>query len=211
MRQRRAALGYCRYTLRESQLQGLVAEGCEIYSHGYLHDGTLAYLEADELRRRLGHFFDVYPSMRGHTKGFRSGQLVRSPQMYRVVAEFFEFDMTPPTVELGGPHGWRTGCATTLPFADDAGLLHLPLTMPQDYFLAFIDRLPAREIARRWIDVAEQVWQVGGIAVLLIHPDNVRRRPALLEAYRLFLDWASTNGASITLPSTVAEGTPRPG
>lgn len=193
-----------RYTLAEDQLETLVADDCEIYSHGYLHDGTLAYLPADELRRRLGHFFEVYPSLHGHTTGFRSGQLVRSPAMYRVVAEFFDFDMTPPTVELGGPHGWRTGCATTVPFHSESGLLHLPLTLPQDYFLALIDRLDAEAIAQRWREVAEQVWAVGGTAVLLIHPDNVLRRPFLLEAYRRFLEWALQSGATCRLPREVA-------
>jgi hypothetical protein len=197
-----------RYTLGEDQLLALVAEGCEIYSHGYLHDGTLAYLPADELRRRLGHFFEVYPSLRGTTRGFRSGQLVRSPQMYEVVGEFFQFDLTPPTVELGGPHGWRTGCGTTVPFVSPSGLLHIPLTLPQDYFLAFIDRLGPEEIAQRWIDVTRQVWEVEGTAVVLIHPDNVLRRPFLLDAYRRFLAWAVDAGATTRLPCDVAAADP---
>jgi hypothetical protein len=193
-----------RYTLAEDQLLGLVADGCEIYSHGYLHDGTLAHQPADELRKRLAHFFEVYPSFRSRLIGFRSGQLVRSPEMYRIVGELFDFDLTPPTVELGGPHGWRTGCATTLPFLGAGGLLHIPLSLPQDYFLAFIERLSAEEIVQRWVDVATRVWEVDGTAVLLVHPDNVLRRPLLLDAYRRFLEWAIDSGATTRLPSEVA-------
>ena len=59
-----------RYTLPERELHALIDEGCEIFSHGYLHDGTLAFLPADELRRRLLHFFEAYPSMRGRVRGF---------------------------------------------------------------------------------------------------------------------------------------------
>jgi hypothetical protein len=192
-----------RYTLPEAHLRQLVDDGCEVYSHGYLHDGLLPYLERDELRRRLAHFFEAYPSMHGHVRGFRSGQLVRSAGMFEVVAEFFEYDMTPPTVELGGPHGWRTGCATTIPFDGPVGLQHLPLTMPQDYFLAMIDRLDAVQVAETWLDVAGQVWAVGGVATHLVHPDNVCRRPDLLTAYQLFLEGALGDGAVVRLPGQV--------
>lgn len=192
-----------RYTLREADLLDLVAEGCEVFSHGYLHDGTLAFLPKDELRRRLLHFFDAYPSLRGVVRGFRSGQLVRSPAMFEVVAEVFEYDLTPPTVELGGPHGWRTGCATTVPFAGPHGLTHLPLTMPQDYFMAFIDKMTVPQMVEHWRRVAEQVWAAGGVAVHLVHPDNVRRKPAILEAHRLFLEWALSSGAVVRLPGDV--------
>lgn len=192
-----------RYTLPESSLNWLVDDGCEVYSHGYLHDGLLPFVTAGELRQRLGHFFGVYPSMKGHTRGFRSGQLVRSPGMFEGVAEFFDFDMTPPTVELGGPHGWRTGCATTVPFDGPAGLSHLPLTMPQDYFLRMVDRLPPEGVAQVWLDVAQKVWAAGGVAVHLVHPDNVVRKPDLLRAYRLFLEGALEGGASVRLPGQV--------
>ena len=192
-----------RYTLTQGQLGPLVDEGCEIFSHGYLHDGTLAFLPIDELRHRLGHFFTAYPFLRDHTRGFRAGQLVRSPQMFDIVAEYFEYDMTPPTVELGGPHGWRTGCGTTIPFTRDNGLVHIPLTLPQDYFLSFIDGHPAQVIADRWADAARRVWAVGGTAVHLVHPDNVLRRPGLLQAYRMFLEAMLSEGAEVLLPGDV--------
>lgn len=192
-----------RYRLPETAMQGLIDEGCEIFSHGYLHDGTLAFLPAAELRRRLGHFFEVYPSMRGHVRGFRSGQLVRSRHMFEHVAEFFDYDMTPPTVELGGPHGWRTGCGTTVPFVDEHGLPHLPLTLPQDYSLAFIDRLTHQQITAAWVDATVRTWGAGGVAVHLVHPDNVRRRPSLLVAYRDYLVEVLELGAEVRLPGEV--------
>jgi len=194
-----------RYRADPSMLEGLAAEGCEVFSHGYLHDGTDAFLERDEILRRLRHFFEVYPSMRGHVRGYRSGQLVRSERLYDAIAEVFDYDMTPPTVELGGPHGWRTGCATTHPFTRPSGLLQLPLTLPQDYFLAFIDRLSPGQIARRWIDVTERVWAVGGVAVHLVHPDNVVRRPELLGAYEEYLQAMAAAGARFRLPAEMAD------
>jgi hypothetical protein len=186
-------------------LEGLVDEGCEVFSHGYLHDGTDAFLERPEILRRLRHFFGVYPSMQGHVRGYRSGQLVRSERLYDAIAEVFDYDLTPPTVELGGPHGWRAGCATTHPFTRDSGLVHIPLTLPQDYFLAFIDRLGADAIARLWTDVTEQVWAAGGVAVHLVHPDNVVRKPALLRAYEQYLAEMSARGARFRLPGELAD------
>lgn len=192
-----------RYTLPESALQGLVDDGCEVFSHGYLHDGTLAFLPADELRRRLGHFFEAYPSMRGVVRGFRAGQLVRSQHMFKHVGEFFDYDMTPPTTEVGGAHGWRTGCATTVPFVDDHGLPHLPLSIVQDYFLQFIDRMTPAQITALWVESTQAVWDAGGVAVHLVHPDNVRRRPQLLAAYRDYLEVVLDRGAEVRLPGDV--------
>jgi hypothetical protein len=194
-----------RYRADPTMLEHLVEEGCEVFSHGFLHDGTDAFLDREEILRRLRHFFEVYPSMRGHTRGYRSGQLVRSERLYDAIAEVFDYDMTPPTVELGGPHGWRTGCATTYPFTRSARLVQIPLTLPQDYFLAFIDRLPAEEITRRWVEVTQRVWTVGGVAVHLVHPDNVVRRPALLRAYADYLRAMVEAGARFRLPADVAE------
>jgi peptidoglycan/xylan/chitin deacetylase (PgdA/CDA1 family) len=193
-----------RYRADPRMLEHLVAEGCEVFSHGYLHDGTDAYLEPDEILRRLRHFFEVYPSMRGHVRGYRSGQLVRSERLYDAIAEVFDYDMTPPNVELGGPHGWRQGCATTYPFTRPSGLVQLPLTLPQDYFMAFIDRMSPSRIARVWIDVTERVWAAGGVAVHLIHPDNVVRKPGLLRAYEEYLQAMAAAGARFRLPSELA-------
>lgn len=194
-----------RYRADPSMLEGLVADGCEVFSHGYLHDGTDAFLERDEILRRLRHFFEIYPSMRGHVRGYRSGQLVRSERLYDAIAEVFDYDMTPPNVELGGPHGWRAGCATTYPFIRPSGLVHLPLTLPQDYFLAFIDRMSPSRIAKVWIDVTERVWAAGGVAVHLVHPDNVVRKPGLLRAYEEYLQAMAAAGARFRLPSELAD------
>lgn len=201
----RSAFGVLSHTYRldEVQLQDLVGEGCEIYSHGHSHDGKLPYLADVEIDRQLRQFFVAYPSMRGVVRGFRAPQLARSPRLYRRVGEVFEYDMTPPTVELGGPHGWRTGCATTLPFTDEYGLAHLPLTLPQDYFLTFIERLRPHEVTAAWLAAAELVWSVGGVAVHLIHPDNVVRRRTLLRAYSDFLEAALSDGAEVCVPAEV--------
>lgn len=194
-----------RYRADPAMLEKLVDEGCEVFSHGYLHDGTDAFLEPAEIRRRLRHFFEVYPTMRGHVRGHRSGQLVRSERLYDAVAEVFDYDMTPPTVEVGGPHGFRTGCATTHPFTRPSGLVQIPLSLPQDYFLSFIDRLGPDDIARRWVEVTERVWAVGGVAVHLVHPDNVLRRPSLLRAYEAYLQAMVAAGARFRLPADVAD------
>jgi hypothetical protein len=123
--------------------------------------------------------------------------------MFQIVAEVFDYDMTPPTVELGGPHGYRTGCATTIPFADAHGLVHLPLTLPQDYFPAFINRMRPEQITDLWLRATEEVWAVGGTAVHLVHPDNVLRRPALLRSYRDYLEAVLDRGAVVRLPGEV--------
>jgi peptidoglycan/xylan/chitin deacetylase (PgdA/CDA1 family) len=200
-----------KYRLPAASVDALVAEGCEIFSHGYLHDGRLPYVPRDEQLRRLRHFFEVYPMLRGKTRGFRCGQLARSRSLYAAVQQVFDYDLTPPTTERGGPYGPRSGVSTVFPFWGEGGLLHLPLTLPQDYFLAFVDRLSGAQIAERWIAAARDVLGQGGVAVHLVHPDNVLRAPALLDAYDRFLQWARDEHADMRLPGEVALGLgPRP-
>lgn len=200
-----------KYRLPTATVEALLREGCEIFSHGYLHDGRLPYLPRAEQLRRLQHFFEAYPMLRGHTRGFRCGQLARNHSLYAAVQEVFAFDMTPPTSERNGPYGARSGVSTVFPFWSEGGLLHLPLTLPQDYYLAFVERLPAAAIAARWIAAAEQVLGLGGIGVHLVHPDNVLSEPALLDAYDRFLTWARRQQLDIVLPGEVAQRIgPRP-
>lgn len=201
-----------KYRLPAWQVESLVAEGCEIFSHGYLHDGRLPYVPRAEQLRRLRHFFTAYPMLEGKTRGFRCGQLARSRSLYEAVQQVFDYDMTPPTTERGGPYGARSGVSTVFPFWNEAGLLHLPLTLPQDYFLAFVENLTGPEIAARWIAAAEHVLALGGSPVHLVHPDNVLRAPSILEAYDRFLGWAREKNLDVCLPGDLARRLgPRPG
>jgi len=194
-----------KYRMPRASVTSLVDEGCEIFSHGYLHDGRLPYLSRAEQLRRLRHFFEAYPMLRGHTRGFRCGQLARSRSLYSAVQQVFDYDLTPPTTERGGPYGARSGVSTVFPFWNEGGLLHLPLTLPQDYFLAFVERLSGPEIADRWISAATDVLGMGGVAMHLIHPDNVLRSSVLLDAYDRFLRWARDEGIDVRLPGEVAQ------
>lgn len=194
-----------KYTLDAKTVESLVAEGCEVFSHGYLHDGRLPYVSRAEQLRRLRHFFDAYPMLKGHTRGFRCGQLARSRSLYSAVQQVFDYDMTPPTTERGGPYGARSGVSTVFPFWNESGLLHLPLTLPQDYFLAFVEHLSGAEIADRWIAAAREVFAIGGLGVHLIHPDNVLRTATLVDAYDRFLSWVRSENIEICLPGQVAQ------
>ena len=200
-----------KYRLPASQVESLVAEGCEIFSHGYLHDGRLPYVPRDEQLRRLRHFFTTYPMLRGKTRGFRCGQLARNRSLYGAVQQVFDYDMTPPTTERGGPYGARSGVSTVFPFWNESGLLHLPLTLPQDYFLAFVENLSGPEIATRWIAAAEHVLALGGTPLHLVHPDNVLRSSSILDAYDRFLGWAREQKLEVCLPGELASRLgPRP-
>lgn len=200
-----------KYRLPARQVESLVEEGCEIFSHGYLHDGRLPYLPRPEQLRRLRHFFTAYPMLIGRTRGFRCGQLARSRSLYEAVQEVFDYDMTPPTTERGGPYGARSGVSTVFPFWNESGLLHLPLTLPQDYFLAFVEKLSSSEIAARWIAATEHVLALGGRPVHLVHPDNVLRSSSILDAYDRFLGWARERELEVCLPGDLASRLgPRP-
>ena len=194
-----------RYRVDGAVLESLVAEGCEVFSHGYLHDGRLPYLPADVLEHRLRHIFARFPNLREQIRGFRAGQLVRSDRLYRHVARHFRYDLTPSHSERGGPHGAVSGCGTLHPYRGSNGLVHVPLTMPQDYYLVYVEAAgPARTLAA-WQQSLDIIWNEGGVAVMNVHPDNVLRAPWLIDVYRRFLQQAGEHGADVLTPWELVE------
>jgi hypothetical protein len=185
----------------ESVAQRLVDAGCEIYWHDIGHNGRLPYLPIDEMRAAFDRVAALTPWAVELMRAFRSGQLLTSPDLMTVIAERFSIDMSIPDTERGGPYGPAAGCGTVFPFRF-RGLLELPLTLPQDVFLREVYGLSAEDTLAVWNDKLDYIKQVGGVAVLNIHPVWVNpSRPDMLDAFVRFLRDAADDGEMlITTP-----------
>ena len=179
----------------------LVADGCEIYCHDLGHDGKLPYRDLPSIRADFDRFFEANAYARPLLRGFRSGQLLMTAGLLGLLAEWFSFDLSLPDTEHGGPYGSNAGCATVHPFLVD-GLLEIPLTLPQDFFLANVEKYDSARMLSTWRDKLEAVLARGGVAVVNTHPvwTNPRRQREW-AAYAGLLETVAGAGAWVTTPS----------
>jgi hypothetical protein len=163
-----------RYTVDDSLVESLAADGFEVGVHGLYHDGrdleSLATLE-----ERL-------PEMRAYAERWRAVGF-RSPATHRrwewMPLLGFDYDSSYPDTDPFEPQGG--GCCSWLPFFNQS-LVELPLTLPQDHTLFVI----LREDERRWVEKTAFLRERGGMALLNTHPDYMRE-PREVDLYRRYL------------------------
>jgi hypothetical protein len=186
-------------------LDELAADGCEIYCHDVRHDGKLPYQSPAAIRASFQRFFDANDYARPIVRGFRSGQLLMTPELLGILGEWFDYDLSLPDTERGGPYGSVAGCASVFPFLID-GLLEFPLTMPQDFFLANVERYDAEGMLSVWRDKLEAILSVGGVAVVNTHPVwTTPRHQGNWAAYEGLLGQIAEANAWVTNPSSLRE------
>ncbi len=188
-----------------SVIEKLVADGCEVYCHDIRHNGKLPYMSVSAIRTNFERFFDANAYARPLLRGFRSGQLLMTPELLGVLDDWFEYDLSLPDTERGGPYGSVAGCASVYPFLID-GLLEIPLTMPQDFFLANVERCDSQGMLSVWREKLESALSVGGVAVVNTHPVwTTPSRPGVWAAYEGLLEAVADADAWVTTPSSLRE------
>jgi len=168
-----------------SALDRLASEGHEIGCHDLYHDTRIACLDERAIAARLDKCCEI---LRDYgVSGFRSPSLGRSDALFDALAGFFDYDSSVPDTD--GVHG----CCTVLPFRR-GNLLEIPITMPMDATLLFRG-FSAERAVHVWRKKLEWIKQVGGAAVLVIHPEpQFGGRREWVSAYRAFLDSAAADG-----------------
>jgi hypothetical protein len=186
------------------RVESLVEDGCESYVHDFTHDGRFPYAGRERIEATFAGIFRRDPWARGLFKGFRSGQLLMTSDLLAAVRNFFDYDLSIPDVERGGPYGGVAGAGTVVPFSL-AGLIELPLTLPQDFFVEHVLGLGPEEIVAAWRDKLEWVVARGGVAVVNTHPIWVNpARPGMWNAYEgLLAALADDQRLWVTTPSAV--------
>lgn len=188
---------------RQSLIEGLIAEGCEVYCHDERHDGKLPYKSVHAMHAAFKRFFDATSYARPLVRGFRSGQLLMTPELLGVLGDWFEYDLSMPDTERGGPYAPTAGCASVYPFLID-GLLEIPLTLPQDFYLTNVERYDAARMLSVWRGKLEGVLARGGVAVVNTHPVwTTPRRAGGWAAYGALLATIAGASAWVTTPSAL--------
>lgn len=183
----------------------LLGDGLEIYCHDVSHDGKLPYKGASAMQGAFERFFEANAYARPLVRGFRSGQLLMTAELLGILGDWFKYDLSLPDTERGGPYGSVAGCASVYPFLID-GLLEIPLTMPQDFFLANVERYNSAQMLAVWRDKLELVLSNGGVAVLNTHPVwTTPNHPGNWTAYEGLLATIAQTDAWVTTPSSLHE------
>ena len=194
-----------RYEPSQSAISRLVADGCEILSHGDGHDGKLPYLRDEKIRAALKDIFVKMPWLHQHIYGFRAELAMRGGNLQRILPEFFDYDMSYPDTEMYGPYGRTSGCCTVYPFMLDNGMLEIPFTLPQDFFLLKVHRVGLDGLLRIWKEKVDYIEKLHGVATVCLHPDHVQDIPGLLAVYDEFIRYVTSKPVWMTTPHQMYE------
>ena len=134
----------------------LIARGHEIASHDTRHDNRLLTLEERALSARLARAKDIIAPFDG--VGFRSPSLLRSPELFRLLSEHFEYDSSVCDTDLEVARGVTSVRPYTI-----AGIAELPITLPMDSSLRFTLHSKAR-IAELWREKCAWIRALRGLA-----------------------------------------------
>ena len=182
-----------KYPIDRGLLRDLQARGFEIGVHGYNHDGKL-FTSRPAFESRLPAINAALNEF--GAVGFRAPMVHRNLQWMQALEIEYDascFDIDPYQAMPGG-------VGSVWPFI--AGrFVELPYTLPQDHTL-FI-ALGERD-GRTWIAKFDHVARLGGMALLITHPDYLDPGPRM-DAYRGLLERArETEGMWHALPHQVA-------
>ena len=168
------------YTVEDSVVAELHADGFEVGVHGLRHDGR--DLASGFLPARLPAVAEWRD--RWQAAGFRAPALHRSWEAMPKLGFTYDsssFDTDPFEPQPGG-------CCTWLPF-HNRDLVELPLTLTMDHTLFVI----LRRDASLWSEKADFLRDQGGMAMLLTHPDYMHG-DGRIEAYERFLRRYANDG-----------------
>jgi len=181
----------CGWPVDAGLVREALARGHEIGVHGFDHANRTPFAPDRERRARI-------EAARGFVeqhgvRGYRAPSLLRTRALLGDLGRLYAYDSSIPT--SGGLFPVpNNGCATARPFRIE-GITELPVTMPRDGSLRFLGYAPVA-IASIWRDCALRIARSRGVVVLLTHCERrFSGGPAMLDAYRAFVEFAAANSA----------------
>jgi len=161
-----------RYPL-SSQLLTYLAKTGEVGAHDTKHDGRLFFARYKDKVERLTQCRERLEILaKSEVRGFRSPLLQHSREILDAVGKAgYKFDSSVPSWEALSPTSLKPhGVGTIFPFSI-SGIVEVPVSLPQDHQLIRVGGLGVAQAVDRLIDVSRWVKGVGGVCVLLAHPD----------------------------------------
>jgi hypothetical protein len=177
-----------RYPL-SSQLLTYLAKTGEVGAHDTKHDGRLLFARyKDKVERLIQCRERLEVLAMSEIRGFRSPLLQHSREILDAIGKAgYKFDSSLPSWEALSPTSLKPhGVGTIFPFSI-SGIVEVPVSLPQDHQLIRVGGLDITQAVDRLIDVSRWVKGVGGVCVLLTHPDYEFGLEGGQEEYRRLL------------------------
>ncbi len=155
------------YKIDKAVLKKLLDRGHEIGLHGLWHDTREAFLEEKTFAKELERLKDFFIEFQ--ISGYRSPSWCRTPNMFKVVAEFFEYDLSCLDNDMISPSGCG-GVGFMRPFVHESGLLELPCTLP--YEAPLFSGTGKEELNNYWKPKIEFIRRHQALLLIDTHPDS---------------------------------------
>jgi len=190
-----------RYPIDKDILYNLIENGHEIGLHGLWHNSSEAFLEEGKM---AGEFNKLEPLMREFSiKGYRSPAWYRTRTMFRVLSDFFVYDLSCLDNDLVCPAG-NGGVGIMRPFMMRKGLVELPCTLPFEAPLYF--GVSSRALVDYWRPKIDFIRKTGRMLLVNTHPEpNYLGNDKMLDSYARLLEMLSRDKWRLRLPGDVAE------
>lgn len=190
------------YKLNHETIRKLANYG-EVGAHDTTHDGKLGQLSEHKLVERLLEAKRGLEVAAEQTvQGFRAPLLQHNTKIIEALEKTgYLYDTSIPTWEPMHPRTMKPhGIGTIYPLKFN-GLTEIPVTLPQDHQLLHVLDLAPEELGKVWLKMASAIKELGGICMLLVHPDYKLADPGSDVYEELLNTIASDKEAWVTLPS----------
>jgi peptidoglycan/xylan/chitin deacetylase (PgdA/CDA1 family) len=181
--------------------------GHEIGCHGTVHDHSIAYMDAEEVRKRLDsvqRFLEEF-----ECRGFRSPSYHHSASLYAGLDGVLDYDLSMHDCieNPNSPVARREGCSTCFPFRIvNTRVLEIPTTVPEDFVMEMNGYSPS-EVLSFQIETVRAIGKRQGVASILTHPEpRLSSRAAWIDCYReLLKEVAGETDAWVALPGEISD------
>lgn len=151
-------------------LKNLEKDGCEVGSHGWVHDDKWRLLSNAEREDRLKKSIEQFRGLAA--AGFRAPYNGFSPDSFPKLKEYFEYDTSAQETRIyASVRAHRLGCCTQFPYEVN-GIIEVPTTMPPDYLLKNTLGQSPDEVYTAWSKKLSQIKDAGGMAAMQTHPED---------------------------------------
>ena len=185
-----------RYPINKNVLFFLLDSGHEIGMHGIWHNSKEAFLSEDQMIREISLLKSFIEEFK--IKAYRSPAWFRTKRMYKVLSEFFSYDLScldNDPLSLTG----NGGVGLIRPFMFESGLIELPCTLPFESPVYW--GVSAGNLLDYWKPKKKFVEHLKGMLLVTTHPDpNYLGNSRMLAAYENLLGFLADNNWRAMLP-----------
>jgi peptidoglycan/xylan/chitin deacetylase (PgdA/CDA1 family) len=150
-----------------------LAESGEIALHGDKHEAKFYNLKKDKIVERLKKGKEKLEEVaEKEVIGFRAPLLQYNKKILEAVSEAgFKYDSSAPAWEPLNPLTMKQDGIELLNPIKINGIMEMPITLVQDHQMFYILKFKPEQTIEQWIEKINEIEKLGGISVLLIHPD----------------------------------------